>query len=77
MNASTAASGTPPRRSRKPLSKPAKLGIGLLLTLIGLFLLADALPVTPGTLVRILPVVAAGILAVWIGGIVMGIGSRS
>jgi len=68
----------PPGRSRRrPLSKSARIGIGLLFTLVGLFLLADALPAQPGPLERILPVAAAGIAVLWIGGILMGIGSRS
>lgn len=65
----------PPRR--RPLSKRSKIGLGLLLTLVGLFLAADALPVAPGPLARVLPVVAAGLVALWAGGILMGIGSRS
>ena len=73
--------GTPnretPRRHRRPLSKKAKIGLGLLLTLVGLFLLADAFPAQPGPLERILPVMAAGIAVLWVGGILMGIGSRS
>jgi hypothetical protein len=44
---------------------------------VGLFLAADALPVAPGPLARVLPVVAAGLVALWAGGILMGIGSRS
>ncbi len=47
------------------------------MTLVGLFLLADLLPSAPGALVRMLPVATAGIAALWIGGILMGIGSRS
>lgn len=65
------------RRRRRPLSKNTKIGLGLLLTLVGLFLLADAIPSAPGALARLLPVVAAGIVVLWIGGILMGIGSRS
>jgi hypothetical protein len=65
----------PARRGR--LSKAARIGIGLLLTLVGLFLLAAILPVAPGPLDHILPIAAAGIAAVWIGGIFMGVGSRS
>jgi hypothetical protein len=70
---------TPPRtrRRRRPLTRTERLGLGLLLTLLGLFLLADLLPVSPGALGRALPVAAGGILALWIGGILLGIGSRS
>jgi hypothetical protein len=62
---------------RPRLSKNAKIGIGLLLTIVGLFLLSVLLPTAPGKLGTILPVAAAGMVAVWIGGILMGIGSRS
>ena len=64
-----------PRRRR--LSKNARIGLGLLFTLVGLFLLADALPSDPGPLAHLLPVVGAGVVALWVGGILMGIGSRS
>jgi hypothetical protein len=69
--------GPAPRRRRRPLSKRAKVGLGLLLTLVGLFLAAVALPTAPGPLARVLPVVAVGLVALWVGGILMGIGSRS
>lgn len=46
-------------------------------TVLGLFLLAAILPVDPGALDRSLPFAAAGITVLWIGGILMGIGSRS
>ncbi len=65
------------RRRRRPLSKNEKIGLGLLLTFLGLFLLSDLIPTAPGSLGRILPVAAAGVVALWIGGILMGIGSRS
>jgi hypothetical protein len=64
-----------PRRPR--LSKGQKIGIGLLLTLVGLFLVAILLPTSPSRLGYALPVAGAGILAVWVGGILMGVGSRS
>jgi len=76
--------GTPPpapassrRRPRRPLTKKTKIGLGLLFTLVGLFLAADAFPTAPGTLAHVLPVAAAGLVALWVGGILMGIGSRS
>jgi hypothetical protein len=72
------AEGTPAgRRGRPPLSKPTKIGVGLLLTLVGLFLLTLLLPTDPGRLSTLLPVAGAGIVALWVGGILMGIGSRS
>ncbi len=78
---SSAAAGTVSPRitpSRRPrLSKSARIGLGLLLTLVGLFLLALLFPTAPGPLDRALPVAAAGIAALWLGGILMGVGSRS
>jgi hypothetical protein len=46
---------------------------GLLLSFAGFVLVAFELPTAPGALVRILPVVAAGILALWIGGLLLGV----
>jgi hypothetical protein len=74
--ASPADGGREPR-GRRVLSKSAKIGIGLLLTLVGLFLLTLLLPTDPGRLETLLPVAGAGILALWVGGVLMGIGSRS
>jgi len=68
----------PSRRRRGPrLSKPAKIGLGLLLTMVGLFLLVILFPTNPSSFSTVLPVAAAGIVALWIGGILMGVGSRS
>jgi hypothetical protein len=70
--------GAPARRRRRPtLSKSAKIGLGLLLTLVGLFLLVVLFPTDPKSFATVLPVAAAGIVALWVGGILMGIGSRS
>lgn len=66
---------SPSRRPR--LSKNGKIGLGLLLTFLGLFLLSALLPTGAGTLARDLPLATAGIVALWVGGILMGIGSRS
>ena len=75
MSASPAA---PSRSRRRPtLSKPAKIGLGLLLTLVGLFLLVLLFPTNPDSFSTIIPVAAVGIVALWVGGILMGIGSRS
>ena len=65
-----------PRR-RPRLSKSAKIGLGLLLTFVGLFLLVLLFPTNPATFATLLPVAAVGIVALWVGGILMGIGSRS
>ncbi len=58
-------------------SKSLKIGVGLLLTFVGIALLSLLLPTDPGGLVHLLPVVGGGILLLWVGGILMGIGSRS
>ena len=68
---------TPRPRRRPTLSKPAKIGLGLLLTFVGLFLLVLLFPTNPSTFSTVLPVAAAGMVALWVGGILMGIGSRS
>jgi hypothetical protein len=67
-----------PRRSRRPrLSKNQKIGVGLLLTLVGIFAITYLLPTAPGQLGYALAVAAVGIVALWVGGIMMGVGSRS
>ena len=70
---------TPSTRVPSPgrLSKPAKIGLGLVLTLVGLFLVAILFPTSPSDVSTLLPVAAVGILAVWVGGILLGQGSRS
>jgi hypothetical protein len=68
---------TPRPRRRPTLSKRAKIGLGLLLTFLGLFLLVLLFPTNPSTFSTVLPVTAAGIVALWVGGILMGSGSRS
>lgn len=45
---------------------------GLLLTLVGFVLLGIGLPTAPAALVQAIPVAAAGLLALWIGGILLG-----
>ncbi|HXQ49059.1 MAG TPA: hypothetical protein VN842_04700 [Thermoplasmata archaeon] len=67
----------PGRRRHAPLSKATKIGVGLVLTFVGLFLLSVLLPTAPGKFSTLLPVAGAGILLLWMGGIWMGVGSRS
>ncbi len=74
MDAPAPASAAPARRTG--LSKNQRIGLGLVLTLVGLGLLAVLLPTAP-RLAYLLPIAAVGILALWTGGILMGIGSRS
>jgi hypothetical protein len=76
MEPATTAAPAPVARPAR-LTKSQKIGGGLLLTIAGLFLLSILLPTAPGQLVWALPVAGAGVLALWVGGILMGIGSRS
>jgi hypothetical protein len=65
------------RRRAAPLSKATKIGLGLVLTFVGLLLLSILLPIAPGKFATVLPVAAVGMLLLWMGGIWMGVGSRS
>ena len=69
---SPASESASPRSSRTRL-----LALGLLLSLLGLTLVAVLLPTAPGTLRTVLPVAAAGLVLLWGGGILLGRGSRS
>ncbi len=62
----------PPPARRSRLSRGQRVGLGLLLTLLGLFLCVAALPSSPGPLLRILPYFGAGLVALWVGGILLG-----
>ncbi|MGA8664394.1 MAG: hypothetical protein WB809_04930 [Thermoplasmata archaeon] len=75
MSADPGPPPTPPPRRR--LSRSARIGLGLLFTFLGLFLLSILLPTDPGQFSRLLPVAAVGMTVLWLGGILMGIGSRS
>jgi len=75
VTAASRAEGRPSGRPR--LSKTAKIGLGLLLTFVGLFLLVLLFPTDPASFRTVLPVAAVGIVALWVGGILMGVGSRS
>ncbi len=68
--------GSPTPRARRGPSRTVVLGVGLLLTLGGLFLLSDLLPSKPAALVHALPIAGGGILALWVGGILLGRGGR-
>ncbi len=69
--------GAPPPRRPSRLSKNAKIGLGLLLSFVGIACIGSILPTAPNVLSFALPVAAAGILTIWVGGILMGVGSRS
>ncbi len=71
-NVAAAPGPAPPRQSRQ-----RALALGLLLTLGGLVLVAVLLPTAPGRLGTILPVAAAGLVLLWVGGILLGRGSRA
>jgi hypothetical protein len=74
----TTASATPdgaPPHSRPRMSKVMKIGLGLLFTLVGLFLMLRLVPTAPSS--GFLASVGAGLLLLWVGGILMGVGSRS
>ncbi|MFZ0699422.1 MAG: hypothetical protein WAN74_04450 [Thermoplasmata archaeon] len=60
------------RAPRRPLSKNARIGIGLVLTFLGLVFLVSLLPTGSSALATALPLAAAGILAIWVGGILLG-----
>ena len=49
--------------------------LGLVLSLAGFFIVAIALPVGSDAIVRVLPAAGLGILCLWIGGVLMGLGS--
>ena len=71
------ATAAPAPRRRAPLSKASRLGLGLVCTFVGLFLLSILLPTAPGRFATLLPVAGAGMALLWLGGIWMGLGSRS
>ncbi len=71
-NVAAAPGPAPPRPSRQ-----RALALGLLLTLGGLVLVAVLLPTAPGRLGTILPIAAAGLVLLWVGGILLGRGSRA
>jgi hypothetical protein len=68
---------SPPPSRRAGFSRNQKIGLGLVLTIVGIALLSVLLPTAPGRFTAALSVAGGGILALWIGGILMGIGSRS
>lgn len=63
----------PPAPSpRRRLTKTARVGLGLLFTLVGLFLSLYLLPSGASQLVSVLPLAAAALLAIWLGGLWLG-----
>ncbi len=70
--AGSAAEGPRSRRG----STGAKIALGLALTLVGLFLLGGTVPTASSTLERAIAVTGAGALALWLGGLYLGLGGR-
>jgi hypothetical protein len=76
MNAaSTSGPDDSPSPPRKRMSKATKIGLGLLATFAGLFLMLRFVPTHPSS--SFLETLGVGILLLWVGGILMGVGSRS
>jgi hypothetical protein len=71
----SAPSEAPARRSRG-LSARAKVGLGVLLTLVGLFVLGGTVPTAPGTLERDVAVTGLAALGLWLGGVLLGSARR-
>lgn len=61
---------------RRRLSTASRLGLGLLLTLAGLFVLGGLVPSAPSGLERSVAVAAVGIVGLWVGGILLGSAMR-
>ncbi|HYA10323.1 MAG TPA: hypothetical protein VEH10_01440 [Thermoplasmata archaeon] len=70
---------TPPPAAparRRRLSRGAVVALGLLLSLVGLFILGGTVPSAAGTLERAVAVTGAGALCLWVGGILLGRSGR-
>ena len=68
---------SPAWRPRFRLSAGATIALGLFLTLVGLFVLGGTVPTAPGTLERAVAITGVGILAVWVGGVLLGRAGRA
>jgi hypothetical protein len=68
--AAPAAERTPAEQRRQ-----AEVVLGLLLTIVGLFLASTLLPVGPAALAAALPKVGIALVTVWIGGVLLGGGA--
>ena len=66
------ASEAPPARRRPRLSRGGAVVLGVLLTLVGLFVLGGTVPTDPATLERAVAITGAGAVALWVGGIFLG-----
>lgn len=68
----TVPSAAPAPRARRGMTRNQSIGLGLLFSFVGLFLLILLLPTDPAQFAHILPIAAAGILVLWVGGILLG-----
>jgi hypothetical protein len=62
----------PSGRPRRRLTKTRAIGLGLVLTLVGLFVLGGSVPTDPATLERAVAITGVGAIALWLGGIFLG-----
>ena len=67
---------SPRARGRFRLSRRAMLAMGVLLTLLGLFVIGGTVPTAAGTLERSLGITGIAAFALWVGGILLGAGGR-
>jgi len=63
----------PPVRARPRLSRGGTVVLGLLLTLVGLFVLGGTVPTDPSTLERAVAITGIGAVALWVGGVLLGL----
>lgn len=78
MTSAASSAPSPVPGSTLPRSSRARLlALGLLFSLVGLVLVAVLLPTAPGSLSTVLPIAAAGLVLLWVGGILLGRGGRS
>lgn len=61
-----------PARPRRRLSRGGAVALGLLLTLVGLFVLGGTVPTDASTLERAVAITGTGAVALWVGGVFLG-----
>jgi len=74
MAAAGSATPTDPAAESERVRRQRRVVVGLLLTFLGLLLALGLLPTAPGALLAAIPVLGAALLAVWVGGILLGLG---
>jgi hypothetical protein len=67
-----AATQAAPARRRRRLSRGGAVALGLLFTLVGLFVLGGTVPTAASTLERAVAITGAGAVALWVGGLLLG-----